>query len=279
MDLWFDGITRPVRLGSGASELLPPIRQIITTWPFDERPDDHSDPVITIWRHATGYSRTSPWLDKVKVFLDPVNATCDFIVDLVHAYNADHSDLICLHCAAAIVNERLVVFPSGYNQGKSTFMALLAAQHTRMLCDDVMPLDLKTFKGQSLGIQPRLRNPTPAELGAGFETFVQSHAGPVSSRFNYLNLNNEFLADYGETYPVGGVVVLERNEDGEDTITPAGQADALKAIILRNFGGSMPGAEILDGLCSLIDQARIFRLNYNHGDAAVALLRAAFGDE
>ncbi len=276
MELWFDGITRPVRLGSGATELLPVMREIVSAWPGLKKADNHPDPVITIWRHADGFFRTSPWLDEAKAYTDPVNATCDFIVDLVHAYNADHPDILCLHCAAALINDRLVIFPNGYNQGKSTFMALLASQRIRMLCDDVMPLDLKSFEGQALGIQPRLRNPVPSGLGARFDTLVRNHTGPHSSRFQYLNLTEDFLAGFGETYPVGGVVILDRNETGENTITPASQADALKAIILRNFSDSMPAANILDGLCALIDQARTFRLSYNNGDTAVDLLRGAF---
>lgn len=281
MDLWFDGISRPVRLEGRATDLIEPMRQIISTWPFREQaiPTSDQEPVIKIWSYQGDYSRASPWLNETKSYPDPVNAVCDFIVDLVHAYNAEHPEFLCLHCAAAIVNDQLVVFPSGYNQGKSTFMTMLASQQTRILCDDVMPLGLKTYQGQALGIQPRLRNPLPQELGEQFDDFVSHHVGPSSSRFQYLNLGKDTLANFGETHPVGGVVILERNELDQNTIEPAGQADALKAIILRNFAGAMPAASILDGLCNLIDQARIFRLNYSAGDAAIHLLRDAFTSE
>ena len=279
VDLWFEGISRPVRLSDNATDLLPLMREITGTWVFDEKPDEHPDPVITIWGHDNGYSRTSGWLDGPKSYPDPVNAVCDFIVDLTHAFNADHPDVLCLHCAATIIGGQLVVFPNGYNQGKSTFMTLLASRGIRILCDDVMPLDLTTFKGQALGIQPRLRVPVPTTLGPDFDAFVRDHAGPSSARFHYLKLGADMLASFGESFPIGGIVILERNTTDENTITAAGQADTLKAIILRNFADSMPAANILDGLFSLIDQARLFRLNYAQGDQAVRLLLETFGTQ
>jgi len=279
VDLWFKGIKRPIRLEGIADNLLPMMREIINTWPCQEKTSGDSDPVIKIWGHDNGFSRTSPWLDEPKSFPDPVNAICDFIVDLVHAYNADNPKLLCLHCAATIICDRIVIFPNGYNQGKSTFMALLASQHEKVLCDDVMPLNLKTLEGQSLGIQPRLRNPPPAGLGLNFDSFIGSHAGPHSNRYQYLNLGPALLAGFGEAYPIGGVVILERNESGETAMTPASEADALKAIILRNFADSMPAAEILDGLCALIKQAHVFRLNYTSGDRAASLMLKSFGQK
>lgn len=276
MDLWFEGISKPVRLSDGTSDLLPLMCDILGAWPFHECSDGCVDPVITIRGENDGYSRTSPWLDRPKVYMNPVNATCDFIVDLVHAYNVDHPEMLCLHCAAAIIRGRAIVFPNGYNQGKSTFMALLASRGVRILCDDVMPLNLSTFMGVAFGIQPRLRIPVPATLPTQFHDFIAGHAGPESDRFRYLKLGESMLAEFGEIFPIGGIVVLNRNEHGENTLEPCGQADALKAIILRNFADSMPAAEILDGLCALTEQARLYRLTYDSGDTAVRLLLDAF---
>jgi hypothetical protein len=276
VDLWFDGLKRPIRLDGRAVELLPLMHEIIGTWSFREKPKNHVDPVITLWWHSGGFSRTSLWLNETKTYIDPVNAVCDFIVDLTHAYNADHPDVLCLHCAAPIINGQLVVFPNGYNQGKSTLMALLASRHIRILCDDVMPFDLSSFSGKSLGIQPRLRTPLPSGLGNNFDKFVLDHEGRRSDRFQYLNLSQEYLADFGETYPVGGVVVLERNESGENELVPIGQADALKAIILRNFANAMPAADTLNRLSDLINTVKIFRLRYSNGDIAHNLLLDTF---
>ncbi len=276
MDLWFDGMTRPVRLHDNDSGVLIILRDIVGTWAFQEKPDEHDDPVITIWGHSSGVSRTSPWLDEPKVYKDPTNAACDFLVDLVHGYNADHPDQLCLHCAAVIIDDRLVIFPNGYNQGKSTFMTLLASRGIRMLCDDVMPLDLTSQQGMSLGLQPRLRCPIPTPLGNRFMTFVNDHSGPHSARFHFLKLGSDMLADFGETYPVGGVVILERNEAGDNIMQPVSQAEALKAIILRNFADQMPAPDILDGLCGLIEQSRLFKLNYSSGDTAAELLLNKF---
>jgi len=276
MDLWFEGISRPVRLNDNASQLLSLIRDITGSWPLEEKPGTHPDPVITLWRHDDGYARTSEWLDAARSYPDPVNAVCDFVVDLTHAYNADHPDILCLHCAATIINDELVIFPNGYNQGKSTFMALLASRGVRVLCDDVMPLDLTTFRGWSLGLQPRLREPVPVSLGDDFNGYVRNHTGPCSSRFRYLKLNADTLAQFGEGFPVSGIVILERNESDENTIAPAAAADTLKAVILRNFANAMPAAHILDGLYSLIDHSRLFRLNYSDGDEARRLLLNTF---
>ncbi len=277
MDIWFDGIAKPVRLVGGAEDLLPLIHDILTTWPFREDKSGDTSAIITIKTSNGDYVRTSPWLLEPKIYRDPVNAVCDFIVDLVHAYNEDHPDQLCLHSAAAILNDHGVVFPNGYNQGKSTFMTILAEKKVRILCDDVMPLNLSAFTGQGLGVQPRLRHPLPSGLGASFYEFVHGHQGPGSQRFQYLKLGVDQLASFGETVQIGGIVILERNEETIDSLEHASQADALRAIILRNFAKSMPAPDILDGLCSLIEQVKVFRLNYHSVAKAVEMLQEAFG--
>ncbi len=276
MDLWFEGITRPIRLTNGAVALLPYMKTIISSWPFHDGPSGDDEPVIAIAGGDGGFARAAPRLKSPKIYTDPVDAVCDFIVDLVHAYNDDHADLLCLHSAAVEIGGRLVVFPSGYNQGKSTFMALLAQNGLQVFCDDVMPLDIKGMLGHALGILPRLRVPIPEALGAGFSAFVVEHAGPSSRQFQYLKLRSGQLAPHGATSPIGGIVILERNESGPDTLSSATQADALKAIILRNFADAMPGMDILDGLHSVIEQAELYRLTYSSGDGAIRLLREAF---
>lgn len=275
MDLKFKGITNPIRLHGKASDLLPVFRDLITSWPFLERAEHKSEPVIEIWKSDEGYNRQSPWLDCPRTYPDPVNATCDFIVDLVHSFNLDNPDVLCLHCAAVILDDEIALFPSGYNQGKSTFVTALASAGVKILCDDVMPLDIVAITGQALGIQPRLRRPIPSSMGAQFCTFVTSHAGPHSERFQYLKLGEDLLAMFGEVYPISSIVLLERNDDGVNTIDSASQADALKAIILRNFVESMPAADTLDGLATITDLTNLIRLNYSDTDKAVQLLRSA----
>jgi len=279
VDLIFDGVGRPVRLAATATDLIPLMRRVLDTWPFREAADEQGDPVIELWRHDGGYARRSPWLDEPKTYPDALNAVCDFFVDLVHAYAGAHPDMLCLHCAALDIGGRIVVFPSGYNQGKSTLMVLAAAHGLRIFCDDVMPLNARNPaapEGRALGIQPRLRMPIPEALGDECLTFVNDHAGPGNDRFQYLDLGPTHLAPYGETLPLGAIVVLERNETGENAIEPASPAEALMSIILRNFSQSVPAPSVLDQLHGLVESTQTFRLTYSDGERATRLLRQTF---
>jgi len=276
--LSFSAIPQPVML-KGCADLAPIIGAVLRGWrvePVAERPG--VDPVIVIERTVAGYRRTSRWLSRATVFRDPVNATCDFLVDLMRAYAAANPHLLCLHCAAACYGDGLVMFPSTYKSGKSLLMASLARSDVRLFTDDVLPVIADTGYGVAPGIVPRVRLPVPDDAAPGLPEFVERCAGARSARFLYLDLAADGFAPLGETAPIRGAVLLDRDPDKAPGITAASTDDILRNAILRNFAHNLSGLETLDRLHRIIGGARCFRLTYSAASQAEAMLSETFGD-
>ncbi len=116
--LEFAGISAPVALVD-CEELVPVIRAVLRGWPVRETDFPSSDDaVITIRKTIDGYRRESRWLSRPTTYRDPVNAVCDFLVDLVKAFVADRPSMLCLHTAAVELGGGLVIFPNAYKAGK-----------------------------------------------------------------------------------------------------------------------------------------------------------------
>ncbi len=277
MLLSFEGLTGPVAL-TGCDELAECIASVLRGWQMREvAPDQAGEPVITIRKTDGRYSRTSRWLSEPASFSHPVNATCDFLVDLMRAYVADNAHLLCLHCAAARFGDGLVIFPSTYRAGKSTLSAHLAATGTRLFTDDVLPIVASTGHGMAPGFLPRLRLPLPDDSGRGFVDFIEQMAGPRSDRYIYFDPGEDVLAPMGETAPIRGAVLLDRTDDGPAELSPAGADEILQNAIQRNFAHNLSGLETLDRLHAIVDGRECYTLRYRNAEDAVAALEGAFG--
>ena len=115
----FKGLHAPVMF-TGCEALYPIFTAVLRDWPMvmtDFLPG--SEVVITLERIAGRYERRSTWQPEPVGFRDPVDAVCDFIVDLIHAYVAEHQKNLCLHGAAVELGAGLMVFPNTYRAGKS----------------------------------------------------------------------------------------------------------------------------------------------------------------
>jgi hypothetical protein len=222
------------------------------------------------------FIRRSGWLEKPSRFKDPVDAVCDFIVDLIHAYLAAKRDQLCIHCAAVEFDQGLVLFPNTYRSGKSTLAVKLASRGYRIFSDDVLPLDAENDCGVALGILPRLRLPLPGNSDSDFRAFAKAHRGVANSRYLYVDLDRERLAPLGTRSPIVGIVTLEYGEDRPAGIIPAARSQMLKNVILRNFARQGPAMEIFDRLHRLVDQADCYHMNYRTLDQACDLLGETF---
>lgn len=277
MLLSFTGLIHPVAL-IGCDELAETIASVLRGWEMREMAQAKpAEPAITIHKIDGRYSRTSRWLSEPASFSDPLNATCDFLVDLMRAYVADNEHLLCLHCAAARFDDGLVIFPSTYKAGKSTLAAWLASTGTRLFTDDVLPIDSVTGDGMAPGFLPRLRLPLPDDAGAEFRAFVDRKAGPGNDRFLYLDLGADALAPLGEPAPIRGAVLLMRDEGAAAELLPAGVDDILQSAIRRNFAHNLSGLDTLDRLHAIVAGAQCHTLRYSHAKDAVAVLEGAFG--
>ena len=277
MLLSFKGLTDPVAL-LGCDEFAAHIGAVLRGWEMREIGDGGAnEPAVTICKTDGRYSRTSRWLSEPRSFADPTDAVCDFLIDLIKAYIAENEHLLCLHCAAARFDDGLVIFPSTYRAGKSMLTAHLAAAGTHLFTDDVLPIESTTSHAWAPGILPRLRLPLPDDISPGFRQFVDRHYGFHSDRYLYLDLDEAALAPLGETAPIRGVVLLDREENASIDMSPVGTDEVLKRAILRNFAHNLSGLETLDRLHAIVDEAKCFSLRYDAGEDAVAALLGAFG--
>lgn len=272
----FDHMKRPVAL-NGCEELAGIIASILHGWDYHEaNPAESPSPAITIDKAAEGYSRRSQWLETPKVYPDPVNAACDFLVDAFKCYTADNPSLLCLHTAAVDFGRGLFLFPSTYNAGKSTLSAHLAALGMKVFADDVLYITAEN-KGMAPGVLPRLRLPLPDDGGDRFEAFVAARRGPASRRFLYLRLETAELALYGETAPIRGIIELHREPGTTLELRPSSTGEILKRTILQNFAVDVPALETLDRLHAIADEADCYSLRYPDGAGAARFLVERFG--
>lgn len=271
--LAFADIGTPVAL-MGCDELAPISRQILRGWDMrDSVAAAATQTDIVISRTEKGYIRRSPWSAKTVAFRHPVDAVCDFLVDLTNAPIADHPQLLCLHTAAVLIDEGLALFPGAYKAGKSNLSLHCAAAGFRLFGDDVLPIDGESKVGIAAGILPRLRLPLPDNSDAAFTDFVTRHEGPRSDRYLYVDLEPASFAPRGTRAPITAIVLPERIDMGSPDIAEISRSEALKRAILQNFSRTQPAIDILDHLHDIVAGARCFELRYRTGEEAVDLLR------
>ncbi|MET0106767.1 MAG: hypothetical protein ABW072_16765 [Sedimenticola sp.] len=273
----FEGLPGPVLL-KNCDDLLPILRAVLRDWDINRiTAKQEREPLIEIELTPEGYRRSSQWLNKESCFKNPVDAACDFIVDLIHAYLSDRPELLCLHCAAVEFPEGLVLFPNTYRSGKSTLAMKLVSRGLRLFSDDVLPLSVTDRLGMALGILPRLRIPLPETADDHFRSYIDRHSGPLNNRYLYSDLDTTGLAYLGERAPVRAITVLERSDGADATIEEAGKGEILKDVILRNFARQGTALNILDTLYALVEQCDCYTLRYDNLEEATDLLISEFG--
>ena len=278
MLLSLKGLTEPIALLE-CDEFAAHLGAVLRGWEMREIGDDGANqPAIIIRKTDSHYIRTSRWLSEPRSFSHPVDAACDFLIDLMKAYIAENQHLLCLHCAAARFDDGLVIFPSTYKAGKSMLSAHLAAAGVQLFTDDVLPVISANGFGVAPGLLPRLRLPLPDDISPGFGQFVDRHYGPHSDHYLYLALGEAALAALGEIAPIRGVVLLDREENTAADISPVGADEILKRTILRNFAHNLSGLDTLDRLHAIVDEAECYSLRYDAGEDAVVALLGAFGN-
>lgn len=272
---FLEDLSLPLRF-ERCPELLPILAEVMPGWRIQPAPDGGEEG-IGVWRSSKGYTRSSRWQPKPVTFRHPVDAVCDLIVDIIHAYVADHPGLLCLHCAALEFRDGLVLVPSTYRSGKSTLSVKLASRGARLFTDDVLPVAREDRCGVALGIRPRLRMPLPESADDDFRAFVAQRSSPTSHRYAYVDVGEDGQAPRGTRSAIRAVVVLERGAEGPAELVPADRGRMLKDVILRNFARQNAALEILDCLHSIVAAADCYTLRYDELEPASRLLIDAFG--
>lgn len=272
------GLNDPIAF-DGVPNLVQILEKVLHGWTIRETRKGKGTPLIRLKAGPRGYERRSPWIEggDALVFPDPVDAICDLLLDLEHAYIKDSGSLLALHAAGVKMGEGLVVFPSTHGAGKSLLTAALAQTGHRVFADDQLPiLPGSPTIGVAPGFLPRLRNPLPDDLDAKVATFIETHSGPQSAQFRYVDLPQDVLAPLGEQAPIKGIVVLNRVADASPQMETIGEAEVLKMCVLQSFGRSLKAIEVLDHLHNMVKGAECFKLTYRTVRQAQALLQEKF---
>lgn len=278
LQLRFDGISQPVQI-DGSDALLPAIRSVFRYWPFELIEEDNGEtPVIAVRRDGDGYFVHAAWRKKPPRYSNPVNVACGLGVNVNRAMLLEQDSHLCLHGAAIEIGGRLVVLPNYYKAGKSTLTACLAAAGARIFSDDILPL-LPDGAGMALGISPRLRLPLPDTMGERSLRFADSRRGASNKQYLYLDLEPHEQARFGQTAPIGGIVLLDRRESGPASLAPVGDGEVLKQLVLRNFVRQVTAETSLEKLHGLVAPSACYRLSYSNGDDAAALLVDRFTND
>jgi len=275
MYIYFETIKAPILLDN-CPELLAFIKKNLSGWAIrlSSKADPKYSPIITIRKTPKGYVRLSNWLEQPKTFKHPVDAVCDFLVDLMKAYLDENENLLCLHCAAVKFGSNLFLFPSTYSAGKSSLAVALAMEGATIFSEDVLPLDIETGACIASGIHVRLRNPLPDDFSDEFTEFISVHTSSESKKFRYLNLPENSVAPLGTRGEISKIYVIERAPDidglKEEIIT---DSEILKLILLRNFSHANSADNTLTFFLNLIQNIECWKLKYSTTEVAAAYLK------
>lgn len=292
MLITLEGLAHPIEFDGGAEALVPVLERVLTGWTIRKGGKIQAQPKIRLTAGPKGFERRSPWIEAghMAVYLDPVDAVCDMLLDVERAFVDDApargDDLsMILHAAAVEMGPKesdgddagLVVFPSTHATGKSLLTVALAHGGHRVFADDQVPLKPGTpATGIAPGFLPRLRRPLPDGLDDDLASFIRTHEGPTSGQFRYVDLAADRLAPLGATAPVKGVVLLERQDGAEPAVQDATEAEVLKACVLQSFGRTLSALDVLDHLHAMVLGAKCVKLRYADAPQAVRLLEEMF---
>ncbi len=230
---------------------------------------------LRVTRRGGAFQIEAPWLDAPVVEPDPFRAAANLAVDLAEAWLAENPDRLTLHCAAAALDGRLIVFPGTARAGKSTLAARLAAAGWDVLADDMLILGgAEDRSGTSFGIAPRLRRPLPPGISDRFRDFVTSHEGPGDADYVYLDLPGSIRPRFGKAAPIGAIVLLERDApDARLEATSGG--DGAETLLLQNLSPRIGASDAIGRIAALIQAVPCHVLHYSDLDDAAELLAEA----
>jgi len=276
--LHLDGLNAPLAIGN-PTVVRPLLDPVLGAWRPSVLDDTQpaTTPFATLRPAEKGrWSLEAPLAEKPIALHDPVNAICDLVVELSWERLRSRPDLLCLHAAALMFGDSLVIFPNARRAGKSLLSATLSSLGHAVFSDDFVPVaidpDTQTICGLANGIAPRLRLPLPEDLPASLDSWITDRIGPRNKQYGYLTGID--LPKSGTTAPLGAVVVLDRDPDLTEpaSLAPISQEEAMAALVTQNFGRQVHAGAILKLMAALTGSVPTLRLRYNAVDEAAALL-------
>lgn len=210
-------------------------------------------------------------------FDNPYDAANGLAGALISVYVARRPDAICLHAAAAMVGEGLVILLGGSFAGKSSVALHLAVLGNRFFGDDQISVTLGVpATGLCLGLTPKVRMPLPDDSGEPFREFVEEYTAMEGDGLVYLKLWEREAATFGETAPVRALVFLERGDVGAAELLPASRSEVVKSMVGNAFAPHLDSSRLVAGLTRLAGGVALHRLRFSSSHDAAALLSRVF---
>ncbi|MCH4561775.1 PqqD family protein [Halomonas sp. EGI 63088] len=274
-DLGFEGLGAVLRLND-APEVQRLLGDVTPGWRSFPLTARGPAPAIRLARDSRGagrgYCQHSPELPRGLHLPTPVAAACSLVADLIGAFFTRHTELIGLHCGAAEVAGRLVLFPESHRAGKSTLAAAFATAGHRIFGDDVLALT-PAGEGMALGIAPRLRLPLPTRLDPALHAFAERHAGPEDERYRYLVLPEALQARHGECLPLGAIVLLERDATlATPEFIALAPGEGLLQLLCQHLAHAQPSETLMERFLPLMASLPCVLLRYAEPLAAARCL-------
>lgn len=222
-----------------------------------------------------GFEARSFYMEPAMSGLGGASAVCTVLADLAQDFFDSRPGMVALHCGAVRFGAGLVALTGPKRAGKSTLVARLTAEpDLQVFCDDVLPV-LPDGRGVALGIAPRLRLPLPDRASPAFRDHVARWMGPKDERYGYVCAPN--VAAHGATAPLSAFVLLDRRAGGPARLHRLAPDDAVHHLMAQNMADLGGAAGTFAMARRLAGALTCLRLVYADLDAAVALLRRAFG--
>lgn len=265
-------VDRPVRFAD-AEPVLAILKRVTSGWSWTAVSDD-CDPLLEVRRHGAGFVIDEP--DR-RAFTEAsaVSAACSLVAILLNRMVEPDPSMLCLHAAAVSLAGRNFVFPSTHRAGKSTLTAALAFAGAQIVADDIVPVDCRDGVGALVasGVAPRLRVPLPRALGRRFAFRAWRHKGPDDGHYRYLALPPSSLARFGERRDASAFVFLERAGGARPELLSVLPEQAMKILLVQNFGNAAPSDIVLARIERLALQCPSLLLRYDRLSDACALLK------
>lgn len=260
------GMGDSVAVERRAQPVAKALQRLLPRWP-DVEPG--SPARIRVSGREGQYRIHSPWLMEDQVAQTPTSAACALIIEMARSWLDAHMGMLCLHCAAFELNGRLIVLAGTNRSGKSTLAAALGAAGARIYCDDMMPLS-PDGRGVALGIPPRLRLPLPASLAGSLAATAAERLISHDDRYGYVMPSN--LAEHGASAPIGGIVLLHREDDTGPVFHSVDHSEAVTQLLLRNLHRDITAEETVTRLLAVAHSVPVISLRYARIDEAVKAL-------
>lgn len=262
VDISLKGIGKCLRV-EYAPEVVAALTQAMPGWPITVSAAKGIAPQRYIYQDTQGLWQGS--FDEPHEYHLPssASAACSLVGDLISQRLAGSPELLGLHCGSVEINHRLVLFPESSKAGKSTLTVALAAAGYRVFGDDVLGLTAQG-EGVAMGVAPRLRLPLPDGFATEFVDYATHFAGPEDDRYRFVIPQNDRLAQYNDSCPVGAIVLLDREAK---VVTPEvitlSPSEGLLQLLCQNFAHDTDSESLFKHLLPLMQTVPCLLLRYS----------------